>query len=184
MTNAAPPGPRAFLAQHQQHKQPIIDYPQDGDYIWNAAEELIHYNGFHHMSREVTRDAEFAGVQLKAGDTIVLPTASANRDARKFEDPLTVDFERKNARQHLTFGAGVHRCVWSHLATAQLRIALEEVHAFIPDYAFAGPVEYMSGWPKVSPVLRADAVHADPLSAFKRPAGCSAARRCGRGRGP
>ncbi|MGE3582859.1 MAG: cytochrome P450, partial [Hyphomonadaceae bacterium] len=140
-----------FLATHPGHKRQIIARLNDPDFIWQASEELLRFNGFHHMSRSVTRDGEFAGVQLKAGDMIVLPTASANRDAGHYPDPASVDFSRENARTHLTFGAGVHRCLGSHLATLQLRIALEEVHAAIPDYELDGPVEFISGGPKITP---------------------------------
>ena len=141
-----------FLAQNPDYKNQIINHLDDADYIWTAAEELIRFHGFHHMSREVAKDCEFGGVQLKKGETIVLPTQSANRDDQKFENALTVDLERKNANQHLTFGAGVHRCLGSHLATSQVRIALQEIHTAIPDYQLSGPVVYGSGGPKLTPV--------------------------------
>ena len=141
----------AFLAQNPGHKQQLIDRVDDDDFVWRASEELIRYHGFHFMTREVTRDAEFGGVQLKQGDVIALPTGSANRDESHFPGALKVDFERENAKTHLTFGAGVHRCVGSHLATLQLRIALQEVHRAIPDYRLESPVEYVSGGQKVIP---------------------------------
>lgn len=75
---------------------------------------------------------------------MVLPVQSANRDSRKFQDSLTVDFGRRNANNRLTFGAGIHRCFGSHLATAQLRIAPQEVHSAIPDYHIDGDATYMS----------------------------------------
>ena len=90
-------------------------------------------------------------MQLKKGDRVVLPVMSANRDSRHFPNPLEVDFARKNANNHLTFGAGIHRCVGSHLATSQVRIALQEVHKTIPDYELTEPVTYLSGGPKTVP---------------------------------
>lgn len=141
----------AFLAKNPEHRRKVIARLHEPDFIWRVSEELIRFHGFHHMSREVTRDEVFAGVQLKKGDSIVLPTGSANRDETQFPKPFEVDFDRSNAKTHLTFGAGVHRCLGSHLATLQLRIALEEFHRVIPEYRLSGPVEYMSGGPKTTP---------------------------------
>ena len=140
-----------FLAANPQHKQTLIDHIDDEDFVWKAAEELLRFHAFHHSSRTVTHDAEVCGVQLKKGDRVVLPVMSANRDSRHFPNPLEVDFERKNANNHLTFGAGIHRCVGSHLATSQVRIALQEVHKTIPDYELTEPVTYLSGGPKTVP---------------------------------
>jgi cytochrome P450 len=68
-----------------------------------------------------------------------------------FSDPLRVDLERQNANRNLTFGAGIHRCIGSALATTQLRIALEEIHQAIPDYRLTDRVEFSSAGPKVVP---------------------------------
>lgn len=140
-----------FLAQHPEHRQILIDHIDNDDYVWQAAEELLRFHGFHHISRDVTRDAELCGVQLKKGDTVILPVQSANRDESRFPNSLVVDFERSNAQRHMTFGAGVHKCIGSHMATAQLRIALQEVHRIIPAYVLAEPVTYRPGGPKIVP---------------------------------
>jgi cytochrome P450 len=85
-------------------------------------------------ARTATRDAPNAdGVTVKAGDRILLATALANRDPGEFPDPLTVDFDRTPNR-HGAFGAGPHRCLGSHLARLEMRIALEEFHRRIPSY--------------------------------------------------
>lgn len=73
---------------------------------------------------------------MKAGDRIVLPTASAARDETQFAEPEVFQADRV-PNQHLTFGAGPHRCAGSHLARLELRIALEEWHRLIPDYEIA-----------------------------------------------
>lgn len=141
----------AFLAANPEHKRVLTDRIDDADFVWKAAEELLRFHAFHHSSRTVTRDAEVCGVQLKKGDRVVLPVMSANRDSRHFDRPLEVDFERRNANNHLTFGAGIHRCIGSHLATSQVRIALQEVHKTIPDYELTEPVTYLPGGPKTVP---------------------------------
>ncbi len=58
------------------------------------------------------------------------------------------DFERADNR-HLAFSGGPHRCLGSHLARMELRVALEELHARIPDYAIKAGEE-----PRYSPAIR------------------------------
>jgi cytochrome P450 len=140
-----------YLAKNTDKRQQLIDNIDDPEFLWNAAEELLRFNAFIHTSRTVTHDAVINGVQLKAGDAVVLPTASGNRDWRHFPNGLEVDLTRINANSYLTFGAGIHRCLGSHLATSQVRIALQEVHRTIPDYELTKPITYLSGGPKIVP---------------------------------
>lgn len=67
------------------------------------------------------------GIDMPAGTTVMLINGSANRDPRHFSDPLTFDASRANARQHLSFGRGVHTCPGAPLARAETRIALERL---------------------------------------------------------
>jgi cytochrome P450 len=119
-----------FLAQHPGHRRLIVEDP---DLIPNAVEEILRYFSFVEDSRTLTRDTEFAGVHMKEGDRIMLPTSSASRDEAQFPNAQVVDFHREPNR-HIAFAAGPHRCLGSHLARAELRIALEEWHKRIPDY--------------------------------------------------
>jgi cytochrome P450 len=64
---------------------------------------------------------------LKAGCTVMVINGAANRDPRRFEDPDTFDPERKNARQHLAFGRGIHSCPGAPLARAETRVGLERL---------------------------------------------------------
>jgi cytochrome P450 len=70
---------------------------------------------------------------LRKDDLILIPGALHNLDERRFIDPMTVDFRRAD-KNHLTFGAGIHRCLGSNFARAQLRILLEEWLSRIPDF--------------------------------------------------
>ncbi|KWX66928.1 cytochrome P450 [Mycobacterium sp. NAZ190054] len=65
--------------------------------------------------------------QLGAGSTVMVINGAANRDPRRFEDPDTFDPERKNARQHLAFGRGIHSCPGAPLARAETRVGLERL---------------------------------------------------------
>jgi cytochrome P450 len=110
------------------------------DRIPDAVEEFLRYFSIASTVRVVTRDTEFAGCPMKAGDRVVLPTASAGRDANQYPDPDEFRLDRF-PNPHLAFGAGPHRCAGAHLARLELRIALEEWHRRIPDY------ELVADWP-------------------------------------
>jgi cytochrome P450 len=67
------------------------------------------------------------GVPLSAGSTVMVVNGAANRDPRRFDDPDVFDPERKNARQHLAFGRGIHSCPGAPLARAETRAAIERI---------------------------------------------------------
>ena len=67
------------------------------------------------------------GVDLPAGTTVMIVQAAANRDPRRFDDPTTFDPVRKNARQHISFGRGIHSCPGAPLARAETRVAIERL---------------------------------------------------------
>lgn len=80
-----------------------------------------------HMRRTARRDCELAGKQIRAGDKVVMWYVSGNRDESAIEAPERFIVGRPKARQHLSFGAGIHRCVGDRLAEMQLRILWEEL---------------------------------------------------------
>ena len=96
--------------------------------IPNAVQELIRWQTpLAHMRRTVEEDTEFEGAQMKKGDKVVLWYISANRDEAVFEDADSVIVDRPNARRHLSFGYGIHRCVGARVAELQLCTLLEEM---------------------------------------------------------
>ena len=80
-----------------------------------------------YMRRTANNDCEIGGKQIKQGDQILMWYASGNRDAAVFDNANELDIERPNARQHLSFGFGIHRCMGNRLAEMQLRILWEEI---------------------------------------------------------
>ena len=80
-----------------------------------------------YMRRVATRDTVLNGQFIRKGDKVVMWYASANRDERTFENPDDFVIDRRNARHHLAFGIGTHRCMGSRLAEMQLRILWEEL---------------------------------------------------------
>lgn len=81
-----------------------------------------------------------SGHVLEAGTTAMVYIAAANLDPEVFDDPLVVDLDR-SPNPHIAFAAGFHRCLGSHLARLELRVALEEFHRRIPDYRIPDGVE-------------------------------------------
>ena len=80
-----------------------------------------------------TGDTEISGCPVGAGSFVAVNLGSANVDEAEFPDAFEVRFDRASNR-HLAFGGGVHRCLGSHLARRELRVAMREWHRRIPDY--------------------------------------------------
>ena len=75
---------------------------------------------------------------MKAGDWVLLPFPAANRDPAAFDRPDDVVIDRLENR-HAAFGLGIHRCLGSNLARLELRVAIEEFLARIPEFELADP---------------------------------------------
>ena len=101
--------------------------------IPDAVEEFIRAFGVVTTSRYLTRDAEFHGVLLKKGDIVSVPFGVGSRDADEYPDPHKIDFARENTR-NISFSAGPHRCIGSHLARREFKIALEEWTTRVPQF--------------------------------------------------
>jgi cytochrome P450 len=97
-------------------------------------------------AREVLRDQEFEGVQLRTGDMVMAPTVVVAMDDAMNEDPLEFRLGRK-ARQHSTFGKGSHTCPGAHLARMEMKTVLREWFARIPEFSLAEetPLRYSNG---------------------------------------
>jgi len=121
----------AYLARHPERRRAVVADPE----LMNAAiEELLrHQSPVMMVPRILAQDIEMGGVSLSAGDGATLLVGAANCDAAEFADPDDVRLDRGHNR-HLAFGGGPHRCLGSHLARMELRVALEEWHRRIPDY--------------------------------------------------
>lgn len=87
-------------------------------------------------ARRCVSNVELRGTSIPAGDRVMVNVVAANRDPQEFERPDALDIQRDYNR-HLTFGAGIHRCIGSTMARMTLRIALEELLARTRDMRFA-----------------------------------------------
>ncbi|MDE0691205.1 MAG: cytochrome P450 [Gammaproteobacteria bacterium] len=94
----------------------------------NAVSEIIRWQTpLAHMRRRATQDIEMHGQTIRKGDKVVMWYISGNRDEDVWERPDDLMIERANARAHLAFGFGIHRCMGNRLAEMQLRIVWEEI---------------------------------------------------------
>ena len=100
----------------------------DPSLIPNAVSEIIRWQTpLAHMRRTALSDTELEGHKIKAGQKIIMWYISANRDESIFPEADKLDIKRDNARRHLSFGYGIHRCVGARLAELQITILLEEM---------------------------------------------------------
>ncbi|OLR93934.1 cytochrome [Actinokineospora bangkokensis] len=105
-----------------------------------AVEELLRHLTISQFgaSRCATEDVEVGGVLVRAGETVVVALPAANRDAAKFPEPDRLDLTR-DARGHLAFGHGVHKCVGQYLARETLRVAYPALLGRFPGLRLAVP---------------------------------------------
>jgi cytochrome P450 len=127
------------LATHRDDRARIVAEPA---LIPRAIEEMLRVYPIIQTARKATRDFDFHGCPVRAGDMAAFPLASAGRDDAQYQDARRVDLDRGVIR-HLSFGGGPHRCLGSHLARQELAVVLEEWHRAIPDYEVVGqPIEH------------------------------------------
>ncbi len=125
------------LATNPADARRMIDDPE---IMPMAIEELLRAYSPVTMARIAVNDVEVAGCPIKSGDKVLLSFASANRDPEVFDRPGEVILDRGENR-HVAFGAGIHRCAGSNLARMELRVAIEEWLARIPDFHLADHAE-------------------------------------------
>jgi cytochrome P450 len=114
-------------------------FKADPSLVKKSTDELLRlYSPTIGLARTVSRDVEFHGQPLCAGDRAILMWGAANRDPAMFENPDELDLERSNAKKHMAFGVGMHRCLGSHYAKLMFEVMLTQVLKRLPDFALAG----------------------------------------------
>lgn len=124
------------LASHPKDRATLVANPallKSG-----AVEEFLRMFAPVTVARIITEDTVKYGRCMRANERLILPMAAANRDAAIFDAPNELKLDRK-ANRHLAFGTGMHRCVGSHLARTELRIALEEWLCAMPNFELTEP---------------------------------------------
>lgn len=121
----------SFLAQHPDHRRQLVEDPS---IIPNAIEEMLRWETpVMGIARVAVQDTEVGGCPVHAGDQVLVMIGSANTDEAEFPDGDVVRWDR-DVNPHIAFGGGIHRCLGSHLARMELRVALREWHKRIPEY--------------------------------------------------
>jgi cytochrome P450 len=120
-----------YLAEHPDARRKLVQEP---DSIPLVVEELLRWETpVMGVARVATRDVEVGGFPITAREQVMVLLGAANVDESEFADAGEVRWDRETNR-HLAFGGGIHRCLGSHLARLELRVALREWHRRIPDY--------------------------------------------------
>ena len=113
------------LNQYPSEYQKLLN---DRALIPNMVSEIIRWQTpVPHMRRTAISDTEIRGKAIRAGDKVVIWYISGNRDELIFQEPHALRIDRANARQHVAFGYGIHRCMGNRLAEMQLRVLWEEI---------------------------------------------------------
>jgi cytochrome P450 len=121
----------SFLARSPEHQRQLVEEPSLRP---KAVEELLRWMcPVPTVIRVTMSDTEVEGCPVSEGTRMAVLLATTNIDPGRFERPTEVDFTRQSIK-HLSFGVGVHRCLGSHLARMELRVALAEWHRRIPSY--------------------------------------------------
>lgn len=105
----------------------------------NAVEEMLRYEtAIQWGVRYATETFDLEGHAVTAGQPVLLLLGGANRDPAVFERPSEFDITRANAREHVSFGSGIHVCLGAALARMELHIGLQSLFARFPELSLAG----------------------------------------------
>jgi cytochrome P450 len=122
-----------YLAENPDARAQVI---ADPSLVPAAVEEILRIEAAVFPGRRATCDVELGGVQIRAGDQLLLAYCAANRDADHFPDPDEFRLDR-DPNDHVSFSGGPHRCIGRHLARRELKIAFEEINRRMPDIALS-----------------------------------------------
>ncbi|WP_227996740.1 cytochrome P450 [Nocardia australiensis] len=137
-TNMIANGMRAFLRNPSQWEL----LKNDPGMARSAVEEVLRFDGPAKMAmRRLVQDVELRGSQMRAGDTVYLVQASANRDPAVFDNPDTFDITRAPNR-HVGFGFGLHHCLGNFLARLEGHLAFEALAKKCPDLEIADSAQH------------------------------------------
>ena len=118
----------ALVEVFDRYPEELEKLRADPSLIPNAAQEIVRWQSpVTHMRRTALEDTELGGQTIRKGEKVVMWYISANRDEKVFPDAERFDVARPNARRHLGFGHGIHRCVGAKLAEDQLATLIGEI---------------------------------------------------------
>ncbi|MDI9918145.1 cytochrome P450 [Rhodococcus sp. IEGM 1379] len=120
-----------WMARNPDEREKLVNQPE---LLEQATEEFLRvFAPSQSMARTATADTEVDGCPVRAGERVLMSWVAANHDPEVFEEPETVQLDR-DARRHLSFGIGSHRCPGAHLARAMFTEMTTQVLTRLPDY--------------------------------------------------
>jgi len=146
-----------FLNENPVEYQKLRD---NHSLIPNMVPEIIRYQTpLAYMRRTAAKDSVLGGQNIKEGDKLLMWYVSGNRDSRAIEDADRFLIDRKNARKHLSFGFGIHRCMGNRLAEMQLRVLWEEIMTRFDNIEVVGKAEmvnsnFVKGYSRLPVIIR------------------------------
>ena len=126
-----------------RHPDQVETLQADPGLAANASDEMIRWTSpVRQFLRYLAEPATLSGVEIPAGDRLLLSYPSANRDETVFEDPMTFDIRRQNANRTIAFGGGEHFCLGSTFARREIRTLLPRLLAAVKDVELDGEPEF------------------------------------------
>lgn len=114
-----------YILTHPDQHQAIL---VDPSLIPNFCEETLRFlSPSNNMWRAVKEDVTIGGVDIKAGEAVLLRYGSGNRDAARYENGEHFNIKRQNAKEHLAFGHGIHTCIGAQLARMEMKTAYKVI---------------------------------------------------------
>jgi cytochrome P450 len=151
----------ALLFAHPEQLEDLRGRPEG----WrNAVEEILRYDPpAQNTVRHTTEPTTIAGVDIGKGKFIALVLAGANRDPAEFDDPDRFDVTRPNAKEHISFGGGVHYCLGAALSRMEGEVGLRLLFERFPNLRCTGaptrrPARLLRGYASMPVHLGADRV--------------------------
>ena len=127
-----------YLSEHPEVRRKIVDEP---DSVPAMVEEMLRWETpVMGCARVATRDTEIGDFAINEGEQVMALLGAANVDEAELSEAGSLVWDRA-VNRHLAFGGGIHRCLGSHLARLELRVALREWHRRIPDYCIKPGVD-------------------------------------------
>lgn len=129
----------------------LLPHVDDDRTMTRFVEEILRIEPpVHGLYRTAMRDVDVGGATIPAGAQVCIMYASANDDEAQFADPRRLDWRRPNAANHLSFGAGIHRCIGAALARMEIKVAAQEIIRRLGRIELAIPPEDLTYLPTLA----------------------------------